>query len=209
VEHLSLECAASSLPAPGATAGGDWWDVIARPDRTVALVLGAVMGHGDTVAAPAGALASTVRAITSEGHDPETVMANARRWACGRGVMATMFLGLLDVESAILRFCSAGQPPPIVLSCGAVSLISLVSGPPLGTGWPEPETWGEIELEPGDTVVVYSEGLAGRDGLGPRLMAALRRAADRDCAVPILCQAAIATVEAGCHDRTVLAVKVR
>ncbi len=98
----------------------------------------------------------------------------------------------------------------MVLSCGAVSLISLVPGPPLGTGWPQTETWGEIELKPGDTLVVYSEGLAGRDGLAePRLMTALRRAADRDCDVPILCQAAVATVEAGGHDRTVLAVKVQ
>ena len=102
-EDLHLEWSGRAVPAPGATGGGDWYDVVARPDGTVALVLGDVMGHGDAVAATADCMRTTIRALTAEGHDAEAVMGAARRLANRLATTATLFYGLLDLGSGRLR----------------------------------------------------------------------------------------------------------
>ena len=182
-EFLSLECAAATEPAAGAVTGGDWWDVINLPQGLVGLAFGDAMGHGEAVAPSALALASVIRAVASEGHDPDLVMASVRRLACRRGLMATVFFALMDVTSGSLRYCSAGHPPPVVISNRSCSMLPLVAGPPLGSGWEKGESWGETRLGRDDLIICYSDGLAGRDGVaGPELIRALSEVSERDFA---------------------------
>ncbi|HZU73916.1 MAG TPA: hypothetical protein VE990_14190, partial [Acidimicrobiales bacterium] len=68
-----LEWAGRSVAAAGADGGGDWFDLVSRPDGTVAVVVGDVMGHGDGVVALREQLSSLSRALVAEGHDATMV----------------------------------------------------------------------------------------------------------------------------------------
>ncbi|MGH8977388.1 MAG: PP2C family protein-serine/threonine phosphatase [Acidimicrobiia bacterium] len=101
----------------------------------------------------------------------------------GESWYVTAFLGELDIERGHLRFMSAGHPLPIVLRNGkVVATLETRPGVPLGLGG-EPPVVSDAQLEPDDTVFVYSDGVteargAGGDFFGEaRLVDYLERAA--------------------------------
>ena len=61
--------------------------------------------------------------------------------------MATMFYGVLDLATGVLRHSSAGHPSPVPLSASIRSL-PVVPTPPLGSGWSGDEHWSETEHPP-------------------------------------------------------------
>ena len=75
-----LEIAARYLPAGhGAAIGGDWYDALERPDGSVALVVGDVVGHGLRAAATMGQLRNAFRAYGLAESSPAEVMARVNR----------------------------------------------------------------------------------------------------------------------------------
>ena len=75
-----LEMAARYLPgARGAAIGGDWYDVLERPDGRVALVVGDVVGHGLRAAASMGQLRNAFRAYGMVEASPAEVVARINR----------------------------------------------------------------------------------------------------------------------------------
>lgn len=183
--------------------------MIGRPDGTVAVVLGDVMGHGDAVAPTADCLSRTVRGLTSEGHEPEIVLHAARERALRLGTTATMFYGIVDLATGVLIFCSAGHPPPALIHPLWRGSLPLVPTPPLGAGWARGEDWSSLLLLPGETVVVYSDGLADSSGTITERTAATVAAAAWGGANPHqLCSAALDAVGARLDDRSVLVLRL-
>jgi anti-sigma regulatory factor (Ser/Thr protein kinase)/putative methionine-R-sulfoxide reductase with GAF domain len=161
---VGIETAARYLPARDEV-GGDWYDVVDLPGGSVGLAIGDVAGHGLRAAALMGQLRTGLRAYALEGRAPgETLKLLDRllQTLSGHG-MATAGYAIVDPATGALRYASAGHPPPVVVRQGErASLMAAGTAPPLGT-LPF-AVYHEVEatLEPGDTILLYTDGLVER-----------------------------------------------
>jgi serine phosphatase RsbU (regulator of sigma subunit)/anti-sigma regulatory factor (Ser/Thr protein kinase) len=163
VEGLAF--AARYLPAEvGFKAGGDWYDVIPLANGDVGLVIGDVAGHGLEAASVMGQLRMAVRAYALEGHRPADIVAHAD--AVLRIVapqeLATIVYAEVDPASGRVGLVSAGHPPPIVIGADGARYLEPPRQPPIGVA--RMSTYGElvVELDPGTTIVLYTDGLIDR-----------------------------------------------
>ena len=163
VEGLAF--AARYLPAEvGFKAGGDWYDVIPLANGDVGLVIGDVAGHGLEAASVMGQLRMAVRAYALEGHRPADIVAHAD--AVLRIVapqeLATIVYAEVDPASGRVGLVSAGHPPPIVIGAEGARYLEPPRQPPIGVA--RTSTYGElvVDLDPGTTIVLYTDGLIDR-----------------------------------------------
>ena len=188
-----LTAAARYLPgARGTQVGGDWYDLL-EVDGRVVVVVGDVMGHGVQAAAMMGQLRATVRAYAVEGHGPADILTRLDQVVLSLTGLnfTTCVVGVLDVGARTLRLASAGHLPPVVVAAdGGAALVELDPALPLGVGGAS-FTETVVPLEPGGTVLLYTDGLVEtrsasvQEGLD-RLVAALAapvRSADAACDV--------------------------
>jgi anti-sigma regulatory factor (Ser/Thr protein kinase)/putative methionine-R-sulfoxide reductase with GAF domain len=163
-EIVGVEIAARYLPARDEV-GGDWYDVIELPGGLVGLAIGDVAGHGVRAAALMGQLRTALRAYALDGYSPgETLKRLDRLLHTVRGEgMATASYAVLDPLTGSVRVASAGHPPAVIVpSSGHARLVEAAPAPPLGTlpfG-----TYVEVldTVGPGETVMLYTDGLIER-----------------------------------------------
>lgn len=158
--------AARYRPAAGQlSVGGDWYDVISLPDGRRALVVGDCVGHGLHAATAMGQLRSASRALLLEGRSPASVIDAMDRFARSvpGGDCATMACALIDLEAGTATYASAGHPPPLLVQAGIGRWLEDSRGAPLGVGR-APRTEAVADVDPGDLVVLYSDGLVERRG---------------------------------------------
>ncbi len=166
--------------------GGDYYDFLEREDGALTMAIGDATGHG----AAAGTLVTAVKGLfmaRGGAVSPSRFLAETneviRRMNLGRMAMA---LALVELRGRRLRFSAAGMPPLLVARADGKVLEVAVDGTPLGalSGC----TYGEREIEvaPGDTLLLATDGfpeLLDPEGepLGyPRLQALFATAAGRD-----------------------------
>jgi hypothetical protein len=145
--------------------GGDWFDVIELPNEEVGFVIGDVMGHGLAAAAFMGQLRVALRAFATEGHSPSRVLERADRLlpTISGERIATAIYAIVE-PGGRLRFANAGHPPPLVAqNRGSASYLSGGLSAPIGVGLPAGSR-GEsaVRLEPGATLLMYTDGLIER-----------------------------------------------
>ena len=151
----------------GLEVGGDWYDAVwlREPDE-VALVVGDVVGRGIGAAATMGQLRSAIRALAATGLGPAALLEALDRYAAAHAVgrMTTLAYVQLDLATGRARYACAGHPPPaVVLPGGDARYAWDGRSLPLdafGTAPPRPE--GELVLTPGETLVLYTDGLVER-----------------------------------------------
>jgi PAS domain S-box-containing protein len=164
-----LAVAARYLPAAAeAEVGGDWYDVLPTPSGGVGLVMGDVAGKGLAAASMVGRLRSALRAYALEGHPPARVVEQLNRllWTEEEdSQMATLIYLVVDPAADELRWVNAGHPPPLLLADGATpSFLEGGSSVPLGVlPFPEFEE-ATATIDPGATVLLYTDGLVERPG---------------------------------------------
>jgi serine phosphatase RsbU (regulator of sigma subunit) len=181
------EIAVRYVPAAEAAAvGGDWYDAFRQADGSTMLVIGDVSGHDTAAAATMGQLRSLLRGIATTHDDasPAAVLTRLDRAMRLLGIdtlatAAVVGLGRAPGGGFTLRWSSAGHLPPAVLSpAGACRWLTGASGPMLGLGLGHPRQNGVAPVEPGSTVLLYTDGLVERRHIGvdaalARLQAAL------------------------------------
>jgi sigma-B regulation protein RsbU (phosphoserine phosphatase) len=170
--------------------GGDWYDAFQQPDGATLLVIGDVVGHNVDAAAAMGQIRSILRGIAYDRPEsPARILARVDRVLTGLRIpaMATALVARVeqtDEEAPrglrTLRWSSAGHLPPLLLRAGgAVEVLSSEAERLLGAESTRGRTDHQVLLEPGDTVVFYTDGIVeyGRSGIDEgiaRLTAALR-----------------------------------
>lgn len=171
-----LTVAARYVPTGGGLqVGGDWYDVIALPSGRTALVIGDVQGHDVRAAGIMGQLRIAVRAYASEGHHPDAVLARASRFLCGLADpggdgahdprFATCLYMEVDPVAGTLDIARAGHPDPAVrLADGTMMLRPTAGGLPLGVDPEGDYPTTRVVLEPGETLLMCTDGLIETGG---------------------------------------------
>ena len=152
-------------PAAGGEVGGDWYDGLALPDGRLAVVVGDVAGHGLGAAGVMGQLRNALRAYLVEDAAPARALARLDdlvRWLLP-DVTASVVVAVVDPDTGATRLASAGHPPPFLMSAGQpASLAESDHGPLIGAPGVDRSVEREITIEPGDALVLYSDGLVER-----------------------------------------------
>ncbi|MEU6682874.1 SpoIIE family protein phosphatase [Streptomyces sp. NPDC046832] len=147
---------------------GDWYDVVDLPPDRYAVAVGDVVGHGLHAAAIMGmlrsALSAVIRAIPSPAQALEVLGLYAR--SVDGAMAATAVKVLIDTRSRLIIYSNAGHPPPILLHTdGTCEQLDQATDPPLGTREHHvPRPQAGLPFRPGDTLVLYTDGLIERRG---------------------------------------------
>jgi anti-anti-sigma factor len=162
--------------------GGDWYDVFPLAGGRVGLTIGDVVGRGLGAAGAMGQLRSALRAYALQESSPALVVERLSELVDELGgplpQMATLVYAVLDPETGTLRFASAGHPPALLIGGdGEASFLEEGRSPPLGVPGARVRE-AEVVLEPGSTLLLYTDGLVETRGESIEAgMEALRRAA--------------------------------
>lgn len=151
------------VPAAGRRAVcGDFYDFLTFADGRVGVALGDVVGVGPDAAGDAALARYTLESFATEESDPGILLGRLNAHFAGRITperFVRLFLGVLDPERAIVEYASAGHVPPVV-SRSADDLEWLgEGGVPLGVEDDAEYKVGRVELEPGDMLVLYTDGV--------------------------------------------------
>ena len=151
------------------TVGGDYYDFIQYPDGRLVLVLGDVAGKGMAAAMLMSNLQARVQMLTEEPMELDLLMGRLDKSIaanCPSNRFITLFMCVLDPKTGRAVYCNAGHNPAIVVrASGEVEELGAV-GTVLGV---LPDLGYEnqyAQLEPGDLLAIYSDGVteATRDG---------------------------------------------
>lgn len=154
-----------------AQVGGDWYDVLQVSPDVVGVVIGDVVGHDVEAAASMGQLRSVVRSYIFDITTPGPVLERVDQLVAGMRVPrpAGLVLSTLTRTDGVwrLEYSRAGHLPALLVRAGAVTLLDAAGGPLIGFGG-TPRGTGSVDLEPGDVVVYYTDGLIERRDRGLR-----------------------------------------
>jgi len=166
---------ASGINIPCLSIGGDYFDVFAMDDDRTAFLIADVAGKGHGAALLAAMLRGALLGITI-GSDPAHVIGHINRFLCEHPEVeryATVFLGILSGDGQI-EFVNAGHPSPILLRRGGVSEPFTEGSFPVGMMPEATYPAARVQLQPGDTLVLYSDGVTEAMNPGQQLFGAPR-----------------------------------
>ncbi|OLR92955.1 SpoIIE family protein phosphatase [Actinokineospora bangkokensis] len=145
-------------------AGGDWFDTVLRPDTTLALVVGDVVGHGVHASAAMAALRAVLRQRLGAGLDPDAALVDLEAFAADLpgAALATACVAVLDPATGALDYATAGHPPPVVVGPAGVRRTDPTGGGPLGGR--SRHRARRVHLGPDDAVLLYTDGALERPG---------------------------------------------
>jgi len=153
---------AFGLTKPANTVGGDFYDILPQLDGTVIVALGDVAGKASPAALLMALLLAILRTLVDEGL-PLTALVQRLNVQVARHAPAsrfiTLFLGSYTPSTGRLEFVNAGQTPPLLRRQNG-SIERLMSGG-VALGMFDGSTYeaGELHLNPGDALLMYSDGL--------------------------------------------------
>jgi serine phosphatase RsbU (regulator of sigma subunit) len=164
--HLAI----SGVNTPCHAVGGDYFDVFPMSNERTAFVIADVAGKGIGAALLTTMLQGALSGMTL-GTDPARVFSHINDFLCKHtevGRYATMFFGMLDREGN-LDYFNAGHPSPLLIRRGEVIEIFTEGSFPVGL-IPDAKYEAVREtLEPGDTLVLFSDGVTEAADLEERM----------------------------------------
>ncbi|MEM7544439.1 MAG: CHASE2 domain-containing protein [Pseudomonadota bacterium] len=223
--NLGFETA--SLCRPAQEVGGDFFELFRLSDGRLFAAVGDVSGKGLEASLVTALSKSISGAVTDRVQGPlghafgevsrEFVRQAPRVWRREKGGFVTLVAARIDPKTGAAEFAAAGCEPPTVLSAnGTRREVSLPAVAPLG--WIEEAEFetASITLQPGDTIVMFTDGVTEAETPDGQLFEQdhaedIAAEASRDGAVAILnrLEAAVLSHQAGgapTDDTTILAI---
>jgi HAMP domain-containing protein len=150
----------ATLFEPSAAIGGDYFDVLRISEDELAVVIADVSGHGLSSGLRMAMLKSALLILIEETREPEEILRrldSVVRSNRESRFFVTATLGMIDLETGILRLTNAGHPPTYRVRGSEVEEVLLPSSALGGLG----RNYGKatLTLQPGDVVVWLSDGL--------------------------------------------------
>lgn len=170
---------------PAKEVGGDFYDFFLIDNFHLGFVIGDASGKGVPAAMFIAITRSLIKAVAPLSSSPGECLAFVNTMLAAdnpQTLFATCFYAVLDVRTGEVAFCNAGHPPSLILRTdGSIDAIRDVSGVALGVLEDLEYETGTFHLSPGDTVLLYTDGVTEAqdttDALydEPRLIAELGR----------------------------------
>ncbi|HEX3578502.1 MAG TPA: PP2C family protein-serine/threonine phosphatase, partial [Thermoanaerobaculia bacterium] len=159
VDVRGVELGALSLPCY--EVGGDYFDFIELPDGDLGLAIGDVSGKGVSAALIMSSVQAALRVAAPIEDDLAQLVArlNALIFRSARGrKYATFFFARYTPSTGVLRYVNAGHNPPYIIAGSLLTEIGS-TGRPIGLLPESSYSEGKIELPPGSTLFLYTDGL--------------------------------------------------
>jgi sigma-B regulation protein RsbU (phosphoserine phosphatase) len=226
-----LEIAASYEPL--GRAGGDLYDFLPLDERQDdradssttpsrwCVFIGDVEGHGLAAALVMALVQAALHLRPAGIATPAGLLMYGNRQLCSSRIsgLVTAFLGIYEPASRRLTYARAGHPPPLLRRAadGAVRALDAVGSYPLGIDASETFTEASVELERGDTLLLYTDGITEAQGKtqdlfgSDRLTQMLRDDGDRPAELIDRLRGAVRAHEHGQaagDDQTIVAARV-
>jgi serine phosphatase RsbU (regulator of sigma subunit) len=210
-----LEIAARYRPAsPGSGVGGDWYGVFPLPDSRLLLNVGDIAGHGFASATAMAQLFHALHGLALTGADSGRLLRWLNTVTCSLPTftIASACLALYDPADRRLSIANAGHPSPVLVRGREVRPVPRPAGTMLGVDVNSGYDEVSIVLEPGDILLLYTDGLIERRRHSPdeniaRLLAEARPA-ESDADLDAYVDRILEQVESDTDDDTcILAVR--
>lgn len=148
--------------------GGDFYDVMPLPKNRTYLAIGDIVGHGLSAVEDMAQLRTAGRTLAHRGQTPAQMLTDLNLFTEDvlQSQFATMVVAVFDHAAGLLTYCSAGHPPAFLRRAQTGQVIQLAdgNGPVLGP-LEDPGFEDEVlRIDPGDTLVMYTDGLVERAG---------------------------------------------
>lgn len=161
VEGLSAKGIYSSATA-SAFVGGDFYDLIRLPHARACVIMGDVSGKGIEAASVSAAVRTALGAYSWEGLEPSHMVRLLNDFLLGFSrieTFATMFVGIIDLKSGEMTYCSAGHPPAVIYRAATheLDMCEIQSGV-VGAFHEMSYTDGHATFAPGDILFLYTDG---------------------------------------------------
>ncbi len=183
----ALEIAAFSRPAQ--IVGGDYFDFFTFQDGADGLAIADVAGHGISASLHMASVQALLRSLIPASDSPAEVVRRVHRLLIHNvrfSTFVTLFLAAFDARTLTLRYCNAGHNPPLVFrrSANPHDAAQWLSPTGAAIGISEDSSYreGAAQLESGDVVVLYTDGVteamnrAGEQFGAQRLAAVVQQA---------------------------------
>jgi serine phosphatase RsbU (regulator of sigma subunit) len=208
---ISVRC----RPAmPTSLVAGDWYDALQLPGGDLLLVVGDMAGHGIEAVTGMVTARNALRGLAVTGADPNELLSQLNYAAClyTEDVTGTVVCARYTPLSRTLRWARAGHLPPILVRGDAAAVQPMPEGMLLGVQPDAEYEQAVLQLQRGDTLLFYTDGLIERrsvpisDGLAALAAAAVPADADLEAHVArVMAGAASDTGDDAC----LLAVRIR
>jgi serine phosphatase RsbU (regulator of sigma subunit)/anti-sigma regulatory factor (Ser/Thr protein kinase) len=163
--EIAARCQAAGLTAE---VGGDWYDAFMLPGDRLGIVIGDVTGSGINAASAMGQLRSVTRAFALGDREPPTpaeVLCRVHRYhqQVGFELLFTVLYLILDRSGGAVSWANAGHPPPL-LRTRSGEVRALEGGQSLMSLKDVVYEDQHADVEEGDTLILYTDGLVERRG---------------------------------------------
>ena len=158
--HDFPHLAVTGIHHPCTEVGGDYYDVVPVDEDRTAILIADVRGKGLGAALLTTMLQGALSGL-SMGADPVKVFNHVNKFLCFHsevGRYATMFIGIIG-RDGMLEYIKAGHPSPLLLRKGQVTELYNEGSFPVGLIPEASYESARLQLEPEDTLVLYSDGV--------------------------------------------------
>ncbi len=161
-EHSLGDARVFGTTRPANTVGGDFYDVLPLADGRLMIAVGDVAGKGSPAALLMALLLAMLRTLVDEGLDSVRLTTRLNVQICRHSPgsrFITFFYGLYDPATGALEYVNAGHLPPLVRRVNGT--MDRLDGGGMALGMFENATFESrrVTIAPGDTVVMYTDGI--------------------------------------------------
>lgn len=158
---------------PAKEVGGDLYDFFIEEEKLY-LTIGDVSGKGVPASLLMAVTRSLFRTVATHLSDPVQIVEsinNSISETNESNMFVTLFVAVLDLRTGKLRYCNAGHNPPILYSSSSpeVAFIDVKSNLPVGAFNGFGYQGQEMQLQPGSTLFMYTDGLTEAENMAEEL----------------------------------------